>query len=253
MIDPGTIPDGMISHPEDVDIERVNFNNPDDIIDFAAQLIRTAIACGLFSSGNIVSPKSNLIRRISREWLRQTDSKIDIFSAADALRVISSYDLIHRIAYGKPAQADKVDKYVLKALDAKIHGDHTVDEYDLFRQISAGLRRMDKAYLDKALLWHSLTLDCWHKQFMNGTAPDGLSEHDTAQRVTLLLSSDLFAFEGRREAAFKQLLRKNHLHLLCKHLVDQHQDIQEPSLAPKQPHNSFSANYPKSSIKPSLT
>lgn len=98
--------------------------------------------------------------------------------------------------------------------DAMMHGDETVDKYDLFRRIDAGLDRRDREYFGAPLRWQARMLQIWHRQFIGGHSSEPLSDHDTRQRVLILLSSDLFPFEARNEARFKATLLKNHKHLL---------------------------------------
>lgn len=96
------------------------------------------------------------------------------------------------------------------ALDAFIHGDNTIDEYDLFHAIDRGLRHYDPACMGRALEWHSCTLARWHRQFRYGAPLQPLSSRDTAARVAILLAADLTPLEGPRQAAFKQTLLTLH-------------------------------------------
>ncbi|MDE6460519.1 MAG: hypothetical protein K2K52_06790, partial [Paramuribaculum sp.] len=144
----------------------------------------------------------------------EIEQQLPRISPADALTAIATFDIIHRIAHGAPANPQLINKYTLRAFDALISGDKTIDEYTLFRQIGMGIRRKDPAYTDKPLRWHSLSLARWHKQFANAEPVGNLSDYDTAQRVSILLSSDLWALETRNEAAFKHRLHTRYSHLL---------------------------------------
>ena len=134
---------------------------------------------------------------------------------SDALEVIQPFDLVHRIAYGKAADVDFINKYTLKAFEARIHGDQTVNEYTLFRQIAVGLNRRDPAYLDRPLEWYTLSLDRWYKVFSDPKRSHQPSVYDTIQQVNILLESYLWAYETRNQPIFKRQLFNRYRYLLA--------------------------------------
>lgn len=177
----------------------------------AEALCRRAGEAGLFAAVAPLSPVMGAIRREARDWVARAEENMEHFTPGEALAIAGGvFDIVHRIAYSKPADRNFIDRYVLKALEASICGDRSVDEYELFRAISAALSRHDKTYFDKPLHWHSLTLDRWYKQFQYGACLDNLSEYDLVQRVSILLSEDLFAYEGENQENFKRSLYANY-------------------------------------------
>ena len=100
---------------------------------------------------------------------------------------------------------------ILYDFNARMGGDNTVDVYALFRDISAGINRPGgRALLGKPLQWSAVMLDRWHKEFRKGVSHSATSLYDTLQRVSILMESDLWAFESRNESAFKETLFENH-------------------------------------------
>ena len=59
----------------------------------------------------------------------------------------------------------------------------------------------------------ALCIEEWYEQFRNGTKHLTLSDYDVLQRIVILLESDLFAFCGSRQEAFKQRLVQTYLPL----------------------------------------
>lgn len=207
-----------------------DFDNPEEVTDCANRLCRLASDAGLFLSDCATTAEVVAVRQAAAEWLREVDLRIDRMTPAAAFSAICSYDIIHRIARQTPAPADIISRQVLRAFDALIHGDTAIDRYHLFRQITVGLSRRDPAYLGKLLQWHSLCLDRWHKEFRRmltafrpaprltstsvsssraslSTTSSGAASpttYDLIQRATLLLESDLWAFEPTAAPHFKR-------------------------------------------------
>lgn len=192
----------------------VDFEKPDEANKFADTICQAASESGMFTA--ICRPERECkdIRRSAKQWLKEVDERLGTLSPAEALKAIACYDIIHRIGYGTPAYPETISKTVLRAFEAFIHGDKSIDEYELFRYISAGLGRREKVYFGRMLEWHSMCLDRWHRQFRYGTCLDKISEYDRLQRVSILLESNLSAFEAHNEAAFKQRLLNAHKHYL---------------------------------------
>lgn len=206
-----TITSGFALHPA-FDISLVDFDNPDDVVSFGSLL------CGVVSKSETFDdeflPSADTLRKIARRWLREVDTVIDSMTASAAFKVTSCYDLIHRIAYHTPAFTDFLNKYTLKAFESMIRGDEAVNRYDMFRRIAAGIDRGDKAYFGRPLQWQSLCLERWYKQFSTDTGLEGLSDYDIAQRVNILLETDLWAFDPRNQSAFKHHLLNTYHPLL---------------------------------------
>ena len=100
---------------------------------------------------------------------------------------------------------------ILHEFNARISGDTTVDVYSLFRDISSAINRPGgRALLGKPLQWSAVMLDRWHKEFRKGVSDSATTLYDTLQRVSILMESDLWAFETRNEATFKETLFLNH-------------------------------------------
>ena len=150
----------------------------------------------------------------AKQWLLRADTVLDSLSCGDAMTLTAYYEPLHQLAFNQDASTSKLDKYRLDAFESYIRGDKTVDQYALRHTISREIDRRNPKYFGRPLQWESVCLDRWHKQFRHGASLDELSDYDTLNRVSTLLTTDLWSFETRNESAFKRTLFENHRHLL---------------------------------------
>lgn len=198
-----------------LDTRIVDFSDIREVTDFALLICQSASQGGMFLKDEQDKELLEHVRTVAKEWVKEIRLRIASMPVSDALEVIQTFDLVHRIAYGKAADVDFINKYTLKAFEARIHGDQTVNEYTLFRQIAVGLNRRDPAYLDRPLEWYTLSLDRWYKEFSGAERPRQLSVYDTIQQVNILLESDLWAYETRNQLIFKRQLFNRYRYLLA--------------------------------------
>lgn len=138
------------------------------------------------------------------EWVRTVD--FNSLTPGEALILADHYDLMHRVAFRLPADKKVLDRIILRAFDARIHGDKSVDEYILYKAVERRIWQREKPFLEKPLTWLGLCISEWHKQALNGFDHTELSNYDIISRVNILLTTDLTAFEGRNQQSFKQQL-----------------------------------------------
>lgn len=198
-----------------LDTRIVDFSNIKEVTDFALLICQSASQGGIFLKDEQNKELLERVRTVAKEWVKEIRLRIASMSVSNALEVIHTFDLVHRIAYGKAADVSFINKYTLKAFEARIRGDQTINEYTLFRQIAVGLNRSDPAYLDGPLEWYTLSLDCWYKEFSVPKRPRQLPVYDTIQQVNILLESDLWAYETRNQLIFKRQLFKRYRYLLA--------------------------------------
>lgn len=196
------------------DIAGVDFRDVSDICGYASLLFATAGSHGMFSLRVPRGHESEELRSTARQWVSRVDDTIGTLTPGDTLSVTAPYDLIHRLAYGRPAPQARLDRLRLRALEARIAGDPSVDEYDLYLAITRELRNGNQAYRGRARQWHSLSLDRWHSQFRYGVSIERISDYDTIMRVGSLLDSDLRIYDGDSQAAYKHRLFTLHRHYL---------------------------------------
>lgn len=198
-----------------LDLSTVDFNNVDGINSFAYALINAGNSIGLYMSATpLQSREAMQIYQAAKSWVNTVKRQLLVMQPADALSLIDSYEFMHRIAFQSPAKAEELNKVKLAAFDAMIHGDKAVDEYLMFRVIRNAVRQRDKAFFDKPLTWSCIVEERWHKEALRGFDRARLTDYDIISRVTLLLESDLFAYEGRNQEQFKQSLAEQHRHYL---------------------------------------
>ena len=184
-----------------LDLSSIDFSNVDEINDFAHTLMNTGNSIGLFYLA-------------AKGWTNAVKRQLPAMRSADALRLIDTYEIMHRIAFGDSVKTDEINRIKLAAFDAMIHGDSEVDEYIMFRVIRNAVRQREKVFLDKPLTWSCITEERWFKEAIQGFDHTKLSDYDIISRITILLESDLFAYEGSNQDQFKQTLVNQHRHYL---------------------------------------
>lgn len=200
------------------DISLVDFTAPYDICGFVSQLCQVGENLGMSKPNYKPTRETNRIRHLADKVVRKLDDVMPGMSVADAFMVTSAYDLAHRFAYATPADHKLLNRYILGAFDSMIHGDKSVDEYAMHQAISQAIRRRDPAYFDKPLIWLTITDERWYNEAKRGFDTTTLSDYDIISRVSILLRTDLTAYEGRNQAQFKQTLASRHRHNLDSHV-----------------------------------
>ena len=202
--------DEMLDASADVD-----YGSVDDATGYAALIFAVANEAGLLlPNGTKQSYEAIQTIKLAKEWVYNVKNKIGEMEVGDVMDMLAPYDLMHRLAHHSPTPKAFADEYLLKAFEARIHGDNSVNEYHLYRFIKEKLDRRDKSYFGRPLEWYASSLDRWFKKFKNGRTIENLSDYDTLEIVSILLSEDLFAFTGSDQNTFKKTLFDNHRHLL---------------------------------------
>lgn len=133
------------------------------------------------------------------------------FTTGEALTLSEYYDLVHRVGFGKAAESNSLDRYRMSAFEAYISGDRSVDQYTLYHAVAHEVSRRNQLFLGRPLQWMTFYIDEWYEQFHKSIKHITLSDYDVLQRITILLESDLFAFCGSRQEAFKRQLVRTYL------------------------------------------
>lgn len=136
--------------------------SPDDLSGLASLIFAEARVAGMLVNPGPLTPDMRAVRESAREWIEKVETSIDAFTPGDALALTGPFDMIHRIAFGRPARAPFLDRYRLAAFEARIRGDKTVCPYTLHRIISAEIKRGNPLYLGRPLDWKSDLLRRWH-------------------------------------------------------------------------------------------
>lgn len=197
------------------DLSSVDFDNIDVVTESASQMLASANELGLFMTQ--ASRQSVNARRFVEDatlWISNVRKQIDSYPVGKALALIDVYDLMHRVTYRRPADRGFINGIILKAFEERIHGDRSVDEYVLYRAIRSGIDRKDKAFFGRPLQWLCLTEESWYNEAIKGYDRSRLSDYDILNRAAILLETDLFAFEGSNQTAFKHRLINSTRHYL---------------------------------------
>lgn len=196
------------------DIRDVDFNDIEDVIGYAMLIIAESNELGLFTMNCSKQSREAIeLKTIAQKWINTVKRLLMTCSLGDGVRLLDTYDIIHNLAYDKPADSHYLSAYKLRAFEAYLHQDKTIDQYDLYNAINAELRRHNPFFIGKPLDWVSLSIECWIKNFRNGKSIKDLSGYDTIRQVTILLSEDLWLYEPGQDA-FKHRLFNSHHHYL---------------------------------------
>lgn len=184
-----------------------DYSRPDDTMALAALIFSAADTVGLLTQDKTLqSIEARVVVEAARQWTERVRPNLEHISAAEALALIDHYEMMHRIACGTPAPQSIVDRHVLRAFEARIHGDSDVDQYRLLRAISRGLRQRNPAYMERPLQWYTLTIDRWYRLWDSHLAEedecgssdirefDSLSAHDRREIAAALRAADLSAY-----------------------------------------------------------
>lgn len=191
------------------------FDSVDKAIEEATRIFARANELKLFLSD--ASWQTLEVRKLvgrAAGWINTVRKRLDSYSAGEALKLTEAYDLMQRIAFKQPADKNFINKIILHAFEAMIHGDKDVDEYMMYKAISRAVSQREKDFFDKPLTWICLCLDIWYKQAIDGFDRTKLTDYDILSRVNILLEADLTAYEGRHQQQFKQHLFARHRHYL---------------------------------------
>ena len=198
-----------------IDLSTVDFSDVDEINDCAYKLINVGNSIGIFLSATpLQSREAMQVYQVARRWVNTVKRQLQIMQSAVAMRLVESYEIMHRLAFNTSAKNEELNGIKLAAFDAMIHGDREVDEYIMFRVIRNAVRQREKVFLDKPLTWSCITEERWFKEAIQGFDHTKLSDYDIISRITILLESDLFAYEGSNRDQFKQTLVNQHRHYL---------------------------------------
>lgn len=195
----------------ELDIDAVNFSNVADISGFASLILSQANFLGIFSGKDFDFSDARELRMIARRWLQMAAEFMPTFAVGDALTLSDYYDLVHRVGFGKATDSDILNRYRMNAFEAYIRGDRSVDQYTLYHAVAHEVSRRNPLFLGRPLQWMAFCIEEWYEQFRNWTKHLTLSDYDVLQRVTILLESDLFAFCGSQQEAFKRQLIRTYL------------------------------------------
>ncbi len=197
-----------------LDISKVDFSDSREVCDFVSSLCRTAGNLGMAMPGFKPTRETNEIKQLAIKIVNNLDNVMPRMTVADAFRVLPAYDLAYRFGYMTEPSAKTIDRYTLAAFDSMLRGNKEIDQYAMYRAIAQGLRRRDAAYFDKPLTWLTTVEGQWYTESKQGFDTTALPTYDIHNRVSILLSADLMAYEGRNQSTYKQsLLTRYHPYL----------------------------------------
>ena len=191
------------------DVGMVDFNDPMDVESYVGLMIQAGNELDAFMPDFRPTAAWIRVRKTAKEVTGRLEALFPSMSPAQKMMCETAYDLAHRIAYYSPADQSILNKHLLEAFDARIHGDKTVDKYVLHRCIDRRLFQRDKAFFDKPLVWTSYCMSDWFK-----SQDKRKSDYDQISQTTILLDSRLGAYvSGNPEQYKKELFNRNRRYL----------------------------------------
>lgn len=98
------------------EISRIDFSDATAVRDSAVQLFTEANDRRFFIDEDASSPQRAAIRRTARQWVARACHTLPAMPRAEAHTLLPLYDLIHRIAYGTPANKNQLNNSGRKLL-----------------------------------------------------------------------------------------------------------------------------------------
>ncbi len=190
-------------------VDIVDFSDPVDVESYVGLMIQAGNELDAFMPGFRPTAEWNRVRKTAREVTKRLEKQFLSMSPTQKMMSETAYDLAHRIAYYKAADRSILNKHLLEAFDAKIHGDKTVDEYVLYRYIDLRLLQRDPAFFDNPLAWTRLCLHDWFT-----TQDKRKPDYDHISQTAILLESHLGVYaSGNPERYKKELFVRNRRYL----------------------------------------
>jgi len=187
------------------DVDIVDFSDPIDVESYVGLMIQAGNELDAFMPDFRPIVEWKQVRKTAREVTGRLEALFPSMPPAQKMMSETAYDLAHRLAYYSPADRSILNRHLLEAFDARIHGDKTVDEYVLYRCIDRRLFQRDTVFLDKPLAWTSHCLSDW---FANQNKRK--SDYDQISQTTILLDSHLSVYvSGNQEQYKKNLFNHN--------------------------------------------
>ena len=197
------------------DISSVDFHDVDNVNDFAYHLVEAGNSAGIFLSVRpLQSSAAVKVYQMAKAWVNAVKRRLLAMTPSDALKLVDTYEIMHQIAYRSSAKSADTTPVKLAAFDAMLHGDKSVDEYMMYRMIRKAIHRREKAFFDRPFTWTCICEERWHREAVEGFDRGRLTDYDILNRLTILLETDLFAYEGSGQDEFKRRLIHEHSHYL---------------------------------------
>ncbi|MEY8245045.1 hypothetical protein AAK873_05360 [Heminiphilus faecis] len=154
------------------------------------------------------APLSAVVKE-AKHWIDGVERYIHTIPPHLVLTALYPFDLVHRMAFHRPASPAFLNRWYTHVFNAKVKGDRQISDSALLGVISARLSHRDPLYFDRPLLWYSSTLDRWMK-LCAGSAEFADMPLDEALGIAAsLIDNDLIVFVPDQDA-FKHRLAANY-------------------------------------------
>lgn len=151
--------------------------------------------------------------QLARSWVDAVRARLDAMPPGEAMEMLEPYDLMYRVGHRRPMPRELADRHILRAFEARLTGDETVNEYHLYRLVRDQLKRKNPVYYDRPLQWYIATLDRWYETMRCPGGADTLPDLDIIEILGLLMSEDLTPFTPGDQDRFKRQLIECHSRL----------------------------------------
>ncbi|MDE6754716.1 MAG: hypothetical protein K2J82_08925 [Muribaculaceae bacterium] len=176
----------------------------------SSEIISAANRVRLFDSSTKPSKAKQGVIENARQWIAEVESSIELLPPAERLPLLADYDLIHRIAWSRPASDTFLNRHIHNVFDIRMRQgkESGIDDNLLFLLISDSLtRRRDKSFFGAPLQWYSRTLEKWVR-LTDTEEFDRLSPTESRAIANNLLRSDLYAYVPHQETYKANLIKR---------------------------------------------
>lgn len=156
--------------------------------------------------------KRDIIHNI-KQWIDGFETNISTLPFPGLLQTLEIYDILHRIAYGKPPKSAFCDKWNEKIFGAWLHGDRSISEIDILTSLHKQLSYAPDKISHNRMLFFCQTIKDWIDESRHCGKFKSLSLVNALGRVSILLASDLFAYI-QNQNDYKQKLLSAHSSLI---------------------------------------
>lgn len=186
-----------------MDIDSIDFNDACQVNGAGHLLLSMFQRSGGLSYGQPAGGDMRWLMSAGKKWIQKVENGINSIGEEKVLTAISYYDILHRVCY-RSVNSDFLRTQFARAFSARVNGNYDIDEIELYRNIMVGIGRRDRFYFDKPFQWLSLTQNRWLEECNKSTAT--VASANAFARTSLLLSSDLYAYFGSKQAEFKSAI-----------------------------------------------
>lgn len=169
----------------------IDFTDGAEARAYAHLLTATYQHIGGFSDTGRTSALLSAIEREARSWIAAFDRQAPILPAHKLYPPLTAYDMLHRIATGRPARHGAIARWSDTVYRAWTSGNRQISETDIMELTEPSMLRDIRALPRGRALWYLDTIQRWISESTSAPPFAGIPADEAYRRLCLLLRSDL--------------------------------------------------------------